>query len=325
MWLSSVTLVTTAAAAASCLSTAASAFQSSSTTPTKHGGWQTGWITTSRLSERQRPKQLVAHSLSSFSPLLAVVGVTAPSDDDTTTANNEATTTMVDDDTSTTSLPLSAFGTKEYWDDVYTGRGDFDAHEYSWYYGWNELKRYIGPYLHTQLNNPTGPDTTNNGLAILLPGIGNDPLLTDLIKAGYSTGKGRRLTAQDYSQHAIDRQRDLLDYCGYTDTDENCSIELSCSNVKNLPVEWRASFDVILEKGLLDAVYLSGNVENVRSAVASLTDTLKVGGIFVSVSGVVPDELRMRLFDAADDGGAWKWLRDGSQDLKAGCFIFQKL
>jgi hypothetical protein len=87
----------------------------------------------------------------------------------------------------------------------------------------------------------------------------------------------------------------------------------------------RASFDVILEKGLLDAVYLSGDVENVRSAVASLTDTLKVGGIFVSVSGVVPDELRMRLFDATDDGGAWKWLRDGSQDLKAGCFIFQKL
>jgi hypothetical protein len=72
---------------------------------------------------------------------------------------------------------------------------------------------------------------------------------------------------------------------------------------------------------------------------------LQKGGIFVSVSGVVPDELRRNLFPCVDAAASafsddhhqqqqqqhnhhttyWEWLRDGSQDLKAGCFIFRKL
>lgn len=96
----------------------------------------------------------------------------------------------------------------------------------------------------------------------------------------------------------------------------NWSLKEVSSDVKQLPNELEESFDVILEKGLLDAVYLSG-AGNVDEAVASLRGTLKPGGIFISVSGVVPSALRRELF--AD----WKWLRDGENDLQAGCFILE--
>jgi SAM-dependent methyltransferase len=291
----------------------------------------------------------------------------------------------VDDDDDDASNPVSSFGTREYWDAVYAGHGDFPADEYSWYYGWTELQRWVREYV-------TPPPQNNR---ILVPGIGNDPMLVDLIAAGYT-----HITAQDYSRHALDRQRDLLQYHFHcqdeepTDavaespvtTDRNdvddwnvtvnrkgscdpssatpmARVRLSYSNVKNLPASWKESFTTILEKGLLDAVYLSSasgsdsgtstavSMENVSSnggggggggssstprhgplerAVASLASTLVPGGIFISVSGVVPDELRRRLFPDRDNQDTsttlrWEWLRDGTNDLQAGCFVFRKL
>ena len=206
----------------------------------------------------------------------------------------------VEDDQPCDSEARSAFGTKAYWDDVYAGRGDFPADEYSWYYGYEILAKHMKEHVKRRDH-------------LLVPGIGNDPILLDLLKAGY-----KMITAQDYSEHAIERQNDLLEYChGY----DASRVALHQSDVRQLPASWENRFDAILEKGLLDAVYLSGD-GNVERAVDSLSRTLKPGGIFVSVSGVVPDELRSRLF--SDDCGNWTWLRDGSADLQAGCFIFRK-
>jgi SAM-dependent methyltransferase len=96
--------------------------------------------------------------------------------------------------------------------------------------------------------------------------------------------------------------------------------------VRKLQEQWTCRFDAILEKGVLDAVYLSGD-GNVEQAVENLHRVLKPGGlhrvlnpggIFVSVSGVVPEDLRRSLFRN------WTWRRDDSNDLQAGCFVFQK-
>lgn len=205
-----------------------------------------------------------------------------------------------DDDTA-----RSSFGTKSYWDDVYSGRGDFPATEYSWYFGWETLgqhvRRYLPPITHTG-------ESTN----ILIPGIGNDPLLIDLIRAGYRT-----LTAQDYSVAALERQNDLLWYEPKSMTQD---IDLCVGNVKNLPSEWADRFNGVIEKGLLDAVYLSGDGQ-VEKAAEELHRVIKPGGILISVSGVVPHDLRTRMF--TED--RWTWLRNGNDDLKAGCFILQKI
>ena len=193
----------------------------------------------------------------------------------------------------------SVFGTKEYWDEMYQGRGDFPSDEYSWYYGWDAIKRHAAPHLH------------NKDDRLLLPGIGNDPMLLDLVQSNY-----RNITAQDYSIHALQRQKDSLEH--YLSDDEVASVVTMVSgDVRHLPAEWDGKYDAVIEKGLLDAVYLSGD-GNVELAVDSLFRALRPGGIFVSVSGVLPDDLRRVLFRDAT------WLRDGSRDLRAGCFVFQK-
>lgn len=190
----------------------------------------------------------------------------------------------------------SMFGTKEYWDETYAGRGDFPADCYSWYYGWDVLKKHIKEFI---------PNKTKR---ILVPGVGNDSLLVDLVQAGY-----RNLVGQDYSEHAVERQEDLLYQVDGAD-----KVPVLQGDVTNLPDDWTASFDAVVEKGLLDAVYLSGD-GNAEMAASELFRVLKPGGIFVSVSGVVPDDLRRQLVANAE------WLRDGTNDLQAGCFVWQKV
>jgi SAM-dependent methyltransferase len=200
------------------------------------------------------------------------------------------TATIYDDDIQA----RSAFGTKAYWDDVYQGMGDFPKDEYSWYYGYDVIK----PHLIQAASSPES--------SILLPGIGNDPIVLDLHRHGY-----RNLVAFDYSEHAIERQKDLLSY------EPNAEVELHQMDARFLKRSWTDRFDVILEKGALDAIYLSGD-GNAEASVQELNRVLKPGGTMISISGVLPDELRRTLF--AD----YTWIRDGSKDLRAGCFVFRK-
>ena len=189
----------------------------------------------------------------------------------------------------------SSFGTQQYWDDVYTGMGDFPKDEYSWYYGFDVVKPHLVQAVPSK------------DARILLPGIGNDPILLDLWGSNY-----RDLTAFDYSKHAVGRQADILSW----EPKALEQVTVLQRDARHLDPEWTDSFDAILEKGALDAIYLSGD-GNVEQAVEEFERILKPGGIVVSVSGVVPAELRRELF------AKWKWIRDGSEDLKAGCFVFK--
>ena len=205
----------------------------------------------------------------------------------------------------------SQFGTKSYWDAMYEGMGDFDADEYSWYYGFEVVKPYLLDYTVNEDDDDNKQDKST--ISILIPGCGNDPMLLDLYNAGY-----HRLTAFDYSEGAIERQKSLLEYLpigsNYLD-----SVELSVEDARSLPMEWEQSFDIIIEKGALDAIYLSGD-GNFEQSVNEFSRCLKSGGICMSFSGVVPAEVRRDGFDEEN----WEWLRDGSEDLKAGCFVLRK-
>jgi len=195
---------------------------------------------------------------------------------------------------------ISQFGTKEYWDDMYNGMGDFPSDEYQWYFGWSELKGPVTDHI---------PDRSSR---VLVPGVGNDPILIDLVGAGYYD-----LTAFDYSEGAMARQRDLLEF-GPASVHE--SVDVLHLDARALPGEWAGKFDAILEKGALDAMYLSGG-DNLRLAAEELRRVLRPGGTFISVSGVVPEEMRREMFSDS----RWEWVRDGSDDLKAGCFVWRKI
>ena len=49
--------------------------------------------------------------------------------------------------------------------------GDFDAEAYEWYFGWPDIKPHFQEHVHTTSK-------------VLIPGMGNDPLLLDLVGAG---------------------------------------------------------------------------------------------------------------------------------------------
>ena len=199
----------------------------------------------------------------------------------------------------------SQFGTKEYWDDMYIGLGDFDSEEYSWYFGFDTIKKYFLEYM------PIPDKKSEEKMKMLIPGVGNDSTLLDLYKFGY-----RDIVAFDYSKNAIERQQELISY----DSSAIEDIELLVRDARELDDEWTDSFDIIFEKGGLDAIYLSGP-GNVELAVQELKRVIKSSGYFVSVSGVVPAELRREMF-ATDE---WEWIRDGTDDLKAGCFVWRKI
>ena len=168
----------------------------------------------------------------------------------------------------------------------------------SWYFGFEEYQHLVTQYV------------TKKESCVLIPGIGNDSILIDLLKDGYS-----RLIATDYSEHAIERQRDLLWFETYPEE----SVELYTMDCRKMEPEWSDRFDATIEKGALDAIYLSGD-GNLELAVAEIERVLRPGGILISVSGVVPEEVRRHVFSASN----WIWIQDGSSDLRAGCFVFER-
>ena len=186
---------------------------------------------------------------------------------------------------------------------MYQGFGDFDKDEYEWYFGWSEIKPLFQQHV---------PPDTSATTKLLIPGMGNDPLLLDLIGAGY-----RDITAFDYSEGAVERQAELLSY----DSNAEDAVTLLCRDARALDEDWTNAFDAVLEKGCLDALYLSDETDgNVAKAAEEMHRVLKPGGIFMSVSGVVPAELRREIFTTEK----YEWLRDGTDDLKAGCFVWKK-
>ena len=61
--------------------------------------------------------------------------------------------------------------------------------------------------------------------------------------------------------------------------------------------------------------------EQMEVAISELRRVLVPQGRLVSCSGVIPDETRRLIFPETH----WKWLRDGTDDLQAGCFVLEKI
>ena len=90
------------------------------------------------------------------------------------------------------------YGSKAYWDGMYSGTGTAAADglpsdSYSWYCGWREVEPFFRELV---------PDES---VRLLVPGVGNDAAIVDMYDAGYAT-----MTAFDYSAAVARAGRRLL-------------------------------------------------------------------------------------------------------------------
>ena len=192
----------------------------------------------------------------------------------------------------------SDFGRQEFWNDLYAKQASF-----SWYAGWEDFKPFVDEFFTIEDR-------------ILLPGVGNDESVIGMYDDGY-----KYLTAMDYAPEGIERCRDML---GQKRLLVDASAEISPSlagniddlsrqkmkGVRLLVADARdlqgcivyGSYGGIVEKGALDAIFLSGgddkakSVQNLRLAIQELGQCIKVGGIFMSIAGVVDRQIQ-QIFD----------------------------
>ena len=146
------------------------------------------------------------------------------------------------------------YGRQQFWDDSYA-----ETNQFSWYCGWSELDpfwRELVPNLQSR---------------VLLPGVGNDEAMVDMFDAGWE-----RLSAFDYAPQGVARAEELF-------ADRRLD-DLRVADAKELPYPDNA-FDAALEKGALDAIYLSGGADpqtrqrELQLAVDELERCIKPGGI----------------------------------------------
>ena len=188
------------------------------------------------------------------------------------------------------------FGEQQYWEKWYQNRSSTplqdrdhmgsknERGDFSWYSGWEDMR----PFVY-EFGLPSSP-------RIFIPGIGMDiALLLDM----YQQDGYRDLTAMDYAPASIDYVRDQWrrrwQKSGSSDNGvAPPDLDLSVVDARDMPYS-SESFDLILDKGTLDSVYLCGSTmsereENLQLAVQEMQRVLKSdGGLFWSLSGICSD------------------------------------
>lgn len=131
----------------------------------------------------------------------------------------------------------SNFGRMKYWDETYA-----KEEEFSWY-----CSNFEDLYPFWSELVPVNNNNNNNNNKILLPGIGNDASMVQMYDYGY-----HNLVAFDYAPEGVAQAKKLFG-------EERLAngVDISVADARNLSYN-DEEFDAVLEKGTLDAIYLSG-------------------------------------------------------------------
>lgn len=198
-------------------------------------------------------------------------------------SNNKNPSSLLDEDQN------CIFGKKEYWDSMYEGKAvdDRPSNQYSWYCGWDELRPFWNELVPLDANQKH----------ILIAGMGNDITPINIYDEGYTT-----MTAFDYSQAGVDRATELFG------KNRLNNVNLYTADACDLKMIETGSIDVTLDKGTLDAIYITGTTK-FQNAVRELTRVTSGGGIVMCISRVIYEK---ELLEAFDDSGYWENIHDGS-------------
>jgi SAM-dependent methyltransferase len=171
--------------------------------------------------------------------------------------------------TSSRNAVAQPFGRQEYWEGLYKEQDKSES--FSWYAGWNDLEPLVSEWIL--------PD-----YKVLIPGVGIDSLLTDMYDAGYE-----QLSAFDYAPESIAHCQHMLGA-------DRTVVDLRTADCRDLPYD-SESFDAVIDKGTLDAVFLAGDdpgerLDSLTRAISELARVLAPGGIFWSLSGICVEPLQ---------------------------------
>ena len=206
----------------------------------------------------------------------------------------------------------SNFGRQKYWNDFYEEKGEF-----SWYSPWSDISPFFMELVPLQSTSKTAHGDDADAIMVpprvLLPGIGNDSSMVDMYDDGYT-----HLTAFDYAEEGVECAKKFFgERLLMTDRDSTnammAGVDLSVADARNLPYP-PESFDGVLEKGTLDAIYLSGGKDkelassHLNMAVAELTRVVCSGGVVMSISAACADAVEKAFASHSAD---WEMIRDG--------------
>jgi len=218
------------------------------------------------------------------------------------------------------------FGTKEYWDAMYNGddpsttsddnKNDdgLSAEEYSWYCGYRELQPFWDMLVLAEEH-----DKKKEQIQVLIAGIGNDIAPIQMYDDGWTN-----MIAFDYSESGVYRAQELFgptrllhnddtnDTTANDGTTATGSAKLLVSDCRELPIP-TGTIDATLDKGTLDAIYITGK-EVFLDSVKELTRVTAANGIIVCVSAVIPQEELLGAFQnegGSGDDCCWETVLDG--------------
>jgi len=219
---------------------------------------------------------------------------------------------------SNTSKTAQAFGEQTYWERSYVEALKEEAGEnkvnqratdadppvaaFSWYCRWEDLSPFFSELLEKK-NIPSNPK-------ILVPGVGNDPTILEMHKqSGYSN-----IFAFDYAPSAVECCQKFLG----EELMQSGNIQLSVADARDLSDAYDdETFDVVLDKGTLDSIYLIGNCKerkyhNLEQSVKELARVIQPGGFVMSVTAVATDAID-QIFDKMD--GVWAKVLDTREEV----------
>lgn len=135
----------------------------------------------------------------------------------------------------------------------------------------------------------------NQSTRVVIAGIGNDPAPVGMYDAGWMT-----MIGYDYSSNGVDRARELFG------VNRAKGVDLITADARNLPLE-SASVGATLDKGTLDAIYITGK-DIFRDSVKEMGRVTAEDGCVVSISTVIDPEELLSAFDSP----LWECVHDGS-------------
>ena len=172
------------------------------------------------------------------------------------------------------------YATRRYWAARYAAVGDGDVFE--WFLSFDDLRPLLG--------------FVKRRSAVLDLGCGTSRLLCDMREAGYAG----RLVGVDCAAAALRSVKERS---------EACHVELVEADATTLAPFADATFDVVVDKGTVDAL-ISGDAAAATEACAAAGRVLKRGGRFVVVSHRRPDGddawLEAVLAGLAEVDAAWR-------------------